>query len=186
MDEAKEVRKFWFAQPPELWFGPALDDEIRERFGALTQRAANGELDHWADSPRRRLSLILLLDQFPRNLHRGSAEAFAQEARALRWTLTGMQSGADAALDPVERLFFLMPLQHAESAVAQEESVAAFRRLADEAPEDCRELLAKAVESAEAHRAVIERFGRFPHRNAALGRASTNDEATFIAETRDW
>src|SRR5882724_3882998 len=109
MDEAKEVRKFWFAQPPELWFGPALDDEIRERFGALTQRAANGELDHWADSPRRRLSLILLLDQFPPNLHRGSAEAFAQEARALRWTLTGMQSGADAALDPVERLFFLMP-----------------------------------------------------------------------------
>jgi uncharacterized protein (DUF924 family) len=186
MDEAKEVREFWFAQGSEQWFGPVLDDEIRTRFGALTERAAAGLLDHWADSPRRRLSLIILLDQFPRNLYRGSEKAFAQDDRALALTLTGMQSGADAALGPVERIFFLMPLQHAESLQAQEESVAAYRRLLDDAPADDIDLFTQSLESAEAHRAVIERFGRFPHRNTALGRESTAEEAAFIAETPDF
>ena len=186
MDDAKEVREFWFAQDPDQWFGPVLDDEIRTRFGALTERAADGLLDHWADSPRRRLSLIILLDQFPRNLYRGSPKAFAQDTRALALTLTGMQCGADAALEPVERLFFLMPLQHAESIQAQEESVAAYRRLLEDAPPDETDLFRQALESAEAHRAVIERFGRFPHRNAALGRESTPEEAAFIAETPDF
>jgi len=183
MDDANEVRQFWFSRSLEEWFSPALDAEIRDRFAGLTERAASGELDHWANSPRRRLALVLLLDQFPRNLYRGTAKAFAQDAQALRWTLSGLQSGADAALDPLERMFFLMPLQHAESAAAQEESVAAYRRLAGEASEDQRETLEKALESAQAHHAIIKRFGRFPHRNAALGRASTQDEAAFIAET---
>jgi len=183
MDQAKEVREFWFARGPEEWFGPALDDEIRVRFGALTERAAQGLLDQWADSPRRRLSLIILLDQFPRNLHRGSGAAFAQDTHALALTVTGMQSGADAALEPLERLFFLMPLQHAESLQAQDESVAAYRRLLEDAPAGQEDLFRDALESAQTHRAVIERFGRFPHRNAALGRESTADELVFIAET---
>lgn len=195
MDEARAVREFWFGEGPpaaealtgreELWFGPkgrAHDDEIRTRFGALHERAAAGELASWADGPRRRLSLILLLDQFPRNMFRGSARAFATDAQALALTLTGMQSAADGALDTVERLFFYMPLQHAESRDAQDESQAAFRRLLAEAPPELRDLCTDALRSVEKHRAIIERFGRFPHRNSALGRPSTADEEKWLAE----
>ena len=84
MDDANEVRQFWFSRSLEEWFSPALDAEIRKRFAGLTERAASGELDHWANSPRRRLALVLLLDQFPRNLYRGTAKAFAQDAQALQ------------------------------------------------------------------------------------------------------
>ncbi len=172
-----------------LWFGddsaPELqaqtDENIRLRFGALAADAAAGRLTAWAGSPRRRLALILLLDQFPRNLHRGTAEAFAQDAEALRLALDGMQQGADAALDPVERIFFYMPLQHAESREAQQESAAAFARLAAEAPEGMESIFAGVQRYAGLHREIIERFGRFPHRNAALGRESTPEEAQWLA-----
>jgi uncharacterized protein (DUF924 family) len=149
------------------------------RFGALVERAARGELASWADGPRRRLSLILLLDQFPRNMFRGTARAFATDAQALALTLSGMQSAADAALEVVERIFFYMPLQHAESREVQEESVAAYRRLLAEAPPELHEHFASTLRSAENHRGIIERFGRFPYRNQVLGRSSTPEE-------RDW
>ena len=183
MDEARAVREFWFGMGPEGWFGDdGRDEEIRARFGALYERAAAGELDSWAAGPRGRLSLILLLDQFPRNMFRGTARAFATDSRALALTLTGMQSAADAALEPVERLFFYMPLQHAESRDAQDESVAACRRLLAEAAPDDKELCAGALRFAEEHRAIIERFGRYPHRNAILGRASTPEEIEFLKQ----
>ncbi|HLY52873.1 MAG TPA: DUF924 family protein [Steroidobacteraceae bacterium] len=190
MDEARAVREFWFgAGPPAarapFWFGEEgrrHDEEIRARFAALYGRAAAGKLAGWADGPRGLLSLILLLDQFPRNMFRGSARAFATDSQALALTLSGMQSAADGALAVVERLFFYMPLQHAESRDAQDESVAAYRRLLAEAPADLKELCTDAVQSAETHRGIIERFGRFPHRNAALGRESTADEERWLAE----
>jgi uncharacterized protein (DUF924 family) len=195
MDEARAVREFWFGQGPltantvaqraEFWFGAEgrhHDEEIRERFGALVERAAGGELASWADGPRRRLSLILLLDQFPRNMFRGSGRAFAGDAQALALTLTGMQSAADGALDVLERLFFYMPLQHAESRDAQDESVAAYRRLLGEAPPELHGLCEQALRSAEEHRAIIERFGRFPHRNRALGRESSEAEQQWLRE----
>jgi uncharacterized protein (DUF924 family) len=201
MDEARKVRDFWFGKTPlaaeqlprrmELWFGarPELkqhvDDTLRSRFGALVEQALAGDLAQWADGPRRRLSLILLLDQFPRNIFRGTARAYAGDEQALTLALTGMQSVADAALNPVERIFFYMPLQHAESLDVQDEAVSAYRRLADEAPEVIRTVFKSCLDFAERHRAVIQRFGRFPHRNQVLGRASTPEEAAWLKQGGD-
>jgi uncharacterized protein (DUF924 family) len=198
-DQARDVREFWFglasssaeelAERMRLWFGSAnspeeqraLDEEIRTRFGPLVELAARGALAPWADSPRRRLSLILLLDQFPRNIYRGTRRAFAADEKALSLALSGIQSGADAALDRIERLFFYMPLQHSESLEVQDESVAAYRRLLNEGPPELRPTLAEALEAAQTHRGIIERFGRFPHRNRALGRVSSSEEREFLA-----
>jgi uncharacterized protein (DUF924 family) len=199
MDEARSVREFWFGRLPlsaealrermAFWFGEdnlvltaQRDEQIRARFGELFERAAAGELESWADGPRRRLTLIIVLDQFPRNMFRGSARAFAFDEKALALALSGMQSGADAALDAVERIFFYMPLQHAESLEVQDESVAAYRRLQAEAPQELRGSLSGALEYAEQHRSIIERFGRFPHRNRLLGRASTPAEEAWLSE----
>jgi uncharacterized protein (DUF924 family) len=197
MDEARSVREFWFGSVPLsadgmnrrvlFWYGDessALrqrrDEHIRVRFGALLERAAKGELAAWADGPRRRLSLIILLDQFPRSIFRASARAFAYDGQALALALSGMQSAADAALNVVERIFFYMPLQHAETREVQEESVAAYRRLLAEAPAELNDSFAGALRSAENHRTLIERFGRFPHRNRALGRESTPEELDWL------
>ena len=150
------------------------------RFGALLERAARGELDAWADGPRRRLSLVILLDQFPRHIFRGTARAFDYDAQALGLTLSGMQSAADAALGVVERIFFYMPLQHAEVTEVQEESVAAYRRLLTEAPGELRPVFAGALRSAENHRAIVEKFGRFPHRNRLLQRPNTPAEDAWL------
>lgn len=197
MDEALEVRRFWFGRLPlkpdgvterlALWFGigpeeQQTDELVRTRFSGLVARAAAGELSTWADSPRRRLSLILLLDQFPRHVYRGSGRAFATDREALGLALSGMQSAADAALTPVERIFFYMPLQHAEVRDAQEESVAAYRRLLNEAPAELKQMFASSLEYAERHRSIVARFGRFPHRNRALGRANTPEEEAYLAE----
>jgi len=195
---AHDVLEFWFGSRPyapeavlrrmRLWFGdaaapelrPQADETLRQRFGVLATAAARGLFDTWESSPRRRLALILLLDQFPRHIHRGDARAYEQDRRALALTVGGMQLGADAALDPVERIFFYMPMAHAESRDLQEESVSAFRRLAAEAPAELSALFAAAVARAEQLSAIIERFGRFPHRNAALGRATTAEESDWL------
>ena len=198
MDEARTVREFWFGKLPpaleplnkrmDIWFAGEgavrrhLDDAIRQRFEPLVQQALQGELASWADGPRRRLSLILLLDQFPRNLYRGTSRSFAGDEQALQLSLTGMQSVADAALNPVERIFFYMPLQHSETREVQEESIAAYRRLLLEAPEALKDVFKNCLDYAERHRAVVERFGRFPHRNRILGRASTPEEIAYLQE----
>ena len=202
MDEARSVRDFWFGKLPlsaeqlqqrmRFWFGSQptplrrqRDETIRSRFGALLERAGAGELASWADGPRRRLSLVILLDQFPRNIFRGSARAFAYDTHALALTLSGMQSAADATLDVVERTFFYMPLQHAESREVQEESLAAYRRLLAEAPEEQRSFFASSLRSAEYHRELIEQFGRFPHRNKVLGRPNTPPEEQWLARNKE-
>jgi uncharacterized protein (DUF924 family) len=198
MDEARQVRDFWFGKLPlsaqalnqrlALWFpgdeGASVvrdrDEAIRARFGDLAERSALGELASWADSPRRCLSLIILLDQFPRNLHRGTARAFACDEQALAITLAGMRSAADGALDIVERIFFYMPLQHSEVREVQDESVAAYRRLLMEAPQELQGAFEESLKSAEQHRSIVERFGRFPHRNRALARVSTAEEEAWL------
>jgi uncharacterized protein (DUF924 family) len=196
---AHDLLHFWFGARPysaaqvqlhsRLWFGepdapeltPQADELIRERYGELTLEAERGGLTAWESGPRRRLALILLLDQFPRNIYRGTARAYAQDLRALSLTVSGMQFGADATLDPVERLFFYMPLMHAESLDLQEESVAAFRRLLDETEAALRFIFESSLRSAVQHRGIIERFGRFPHRNRALDRDSTPKELEWLA-----
>lgn len=189
--------EFWFGTDPLanqpgrmlLWFGkkdePAAareqrDSDLANRFHPLVEAAAAGELDHWSTSPHRRLALILLLDQFPRQIYRDQAQAFAQDGKALSLTLDGLQVGADAALKPLERLFFYLPMEHAESAAIQEESVAAFRRLLADAPPVQRRLFEGILEFAVKHQTVIQHFGRFPQRNAALGRTSSAEELAYL------
>jgi uncharacterized protein (DUF924 family) len=198
---AFEILNFWFGPRPytfvqvqqhsRLWFGephapeltPQTDELIKERFGDLTRDAAMGRLTTWESGARRRLALILLLDQFTRNIYRGTARAFAQDRRALTLTLSGMQYGADATLDPVERLFFYMPLMHAEDPDIQEEGVAAFRRLLEEAPSELHATFEASLAAAIEHRDIISRFARFPHRNRAMGRESTAEEVTWFASS---
>ena len=198
MDEARQVRDFWFGTLPmsaqalnerlQLWFAAEVpedvrqdrDETIRARFGALVERAAAGQLASWADSPRRCLSLIILLDQFPRAIYRGTARTFACDPQALGLTLSGMQSAADGALDVVERIFFYMPLQHCEAREVQDESVAAYRRLLAEAPQELRGAFENALQSAQEHRSLIEQFGRFPQRNRVLERVSSPEEEAWL------
>jgi uncharacterized protein (DUF924 family) len=200
---AQDVLDFWFGRDPtdprtltqhmRMWFGgndpPEVrrlrDDDIERRFGDLVLRAARGELDAWASSPHRRLALILLQDQFPRNIYRGTAQAFELDEHALALALSGMQTGADAALTTVERIFFYMPLQHAESMAVQEESVLAYSRLFDEATAPLRDAFASTLEFARLHRDIVQRFGRFPHRNAVLERTSSPEERSFLREQHD-
>ena len=199
---AQEVLQFWFGLKPytaaqviqrsRLWFGnpdapeltPQTDELIQSQFAGSVAAAARGELAAWESSPRRRLALILLLDQFPRNIYRGSAAAFTQDDKALRLAVSGMQFGADAALDPLERMFFYMPLMHAESLEVQDEGVAAFRRLLDEAPPELRSYFEDCLRYAQQHRDLIARFGRFPHRNKILGRESSPAEIEYLVSER--
>ena len=210
MDDALRIREFWFGKSltgplpgqgepasqavalnrrAELWFAkdPQLaaqqDEVIRSQFEALLERATRGELDSWADSPRRRLSLVILLDQFPRHVYRGTAKAFAYDPSALALTLSGMQLAADGALNLVERLFFYMPLQHAEAEEGQDESGSAYRRLAAEAPEQMRATFEESLQYAQEQREIIRQFGRFPHPNKILGRLSTPAENAFLAKS---
>src|SRR5262249_17283334 len=142
-----------------------------------------GELNHWKTYPRGNLSLIILYDQFPRNIYRGSAAAFADDQLALQLCLNGLAIAQDQELHPVERAFFYMPLEHAEDRALQEASVARFRRLAEFAPKSSREIFESFHEFAVRHKEVIDRFGRFPHRNAALGRMSTQEETEFLKQS---
>jgi uncharacterized protein (DUF924 family) len=170
------VIDFWFRElTPAQWFeggDPSLDDLIRRRFGDLLVQALAGGLDDWAGSPRGRLALIIVLDQFPRNIHRGLGESFAGDAHAQTLTLEGIAAGLDKGLNLAERQFFYMPLMHAEDVALQKQCVAQFEALKQE--------VEGVLGFATSHAAIIERFGRFPHRNDMLGRTSTPDEAEFI------
>jgi uncharacterized protein (DUF924 family) len=188
------VIEFWFGagsddattarERKKLWWGKdeALDAQIRDRFGRQVEAAARGDHDHWAQTPRGRLALILLFDQFPRNMHRGSAQAFAHDALARRLAIDGLESGADQSLRPIERVFFYLPLEHAELPDLQERCVALFRRLVWVVPAQQHELFRGYVRYAERHRDIIARFGRFPHRNAALCRTPTTGESEFLKQ----
>lgn len=185
--EAQAVLDFWFgaAGSPEhgtfrdLWFrkSDTTDREIVTRFGALIERALRGELAAWAREPRAALAQILLLDQFTRNAFRDTPRAFAGDAAALAAATSMVGQRQDETLDPLQRHFVYMPFEHAESITAQDESVRLFTRLAADRPD-----LQSALDYALRHRAVVERFGRFPHRNAILGRHSTVEELAFLSE----
>ncbi|MCP5152120.1 MAG: DUF924 domain-containing protein [Chromatiales bacterium] len=189
---AEAVLDFWLgaaanepaavAAASKRWFrgGETLDREIAQRFGTAIEAALDGGLEEWAASPRGRLALVILLDQFTRNVHRGTARAFAGDARARALTEAALESGEDRALTHIERLFLYLPLEHAEEPAAQERSVEAQRRLAAEAPAELAAYLADCVTHAEEHRDVVARFGRFPHRNTALGRETTPEERTYL------
>jgi uncharacterized protein (DUF924 family) len=164
--------KRWYSKDPEF------DARIRAEFGADLERAARGELDDWKSTPRGRLALVILLDQFSRNLHRGTAAAFANDARALALSREGISRGEDRTLAAVERQFLYMPLMHAEDREAQDLCVEVFRRASAELGGK----LDGVIPYAERHREIVARFGRFPHRNEMLGRSSTAEEIEFLKE----
>jgi len=188
------VLSFWFGdldedgvpQPEivERWFRPpaGFDEEVSAHFGDVIADAIAGRLDGWAAAPRGRLALILLLDQLTRNVYRGSARAFAGDAAAVALTLGALDAGEDRALRPIERSFLCLSLMHAEDLPHQDRCVAVFAALLGEAPPPLRAQIARSHEFAISHRETIRRFGRFPSRNAILGRATTPEEAAFLAE----
>ena len=167
----------------KIWFNASgeTDRDIRDCFGQDLRWAIDGELAGWERSPRGRLALIILLDQFTRNCFRGSPDAFASDGNAQRLVLQGLAMGHDLNLRPTERLFFYMPLMHAEDRAPQSEAVAQFEKLAADCDGALKETVEAFRDSALQHKEVIERFGRFPRRNALLGRSSTPEEKAYIA-----
>jgi uncharacterized protein (DUF924 family) len=193
-DSLESVLAFWFGAPgsaaeiagrqSKLWFGksPANDQAVIERFAATLTAATAGRLDHWVNTPRGRLALVIVLDQFPHHIHRDQPQAFATDPQALTHSLAALDAGEDRRLAPIERVFLYLPLEHAESLAMQEQSVSLYEQLAHEAAADERAVFDGFLDYARKHRDVVARFGRFPHRNAILGRPSTPDELEFLKQ----
>ena len=191
--DIQRVLEFWFADTAmnsprvdsrmDRWFGvdEGFDRQIREEFGDLVQQASANKLTDWADTPEGCLALIILLDQFRRNIYRGSAEAFTLDHIALKLCIDRTIAGDHKKLDAIQCLFFFMPLQHAESVPVQKKSVGIYQALAEESTDTMRETFLTAAQFAELHHDIVVEFGRFPHRNDILGRQNTDAEATFMA-----
>lgn len=182
---AQTVLDFWFGAPPSAtprteWFrkDPAFDATIRARFGALVETALAGGLRDWDATPQGALARIVVLDQFPRNMHRDTPRAFAGDTLALAAAQALVARGDDRRLAPLERWFAYLPFEHAEDLAMQHESLRLFGALADESPA----VGGHALLWARKHFDVIVRFGRYPHRNAVLGRPSTPEEVAFLRE----
>ena len=173
--DADDILHFWFTEStPAQWFAKddAFDALIRERYADQHRAAALGECWEWRATARGRLAEVIVLDQFSRNLHRGSPRAFAQDGMALALAQEAVQQGLDRQLAPTGRAFLYLPFMHSESRKVQARSVALYTALG----------LPDNLRFAQAHQAIVERFGRYPHRNAALGRASTPGEEAFLRE----
>jgi uncharacterized protein (DUF924 family) len=189
-----DILDFWFGPLDEhgsadsehmaRWWkkDPAFDDEIRRRFGDLSRAIDSRRLDSWLDDPRGRLAQIVVLDQFSRNMHRDTPAMFAGDPRALELALEGIARGHDRELSLDQRIFMYTPLVHSEELAHQERAVVLLAALRDSAPPSARERVAEVARYAEMHRDIVRRFGRFPHRNAILGRESSAEEIAFLQE----
>ncbi len=166
----------------KLWFhsNTNIDELIREDFDTDLRKAAENQLTDWAQTPRGRLALIVLLDQFSRNIYRGTAKAFAHDEQALSLCLAGIDAGNDLALAPIERAFLYLPLEHAEDLFMQDKSVALMKALLQSVTTATQPKLQSFLDHALGHRDIIARFGRFPHRNKVLARRSTPEELAFL------
>jgi uncharacterized protein (DUF924 family) len=178
--QPSEILEFWFegdaAEHREKWFEKdAAFDTLCARFTGAIRAARAGRYDHWAATPRGALALIILLDQLSRNVFRGSAEAYAADPHAREIARATIDAGFDTQLTPVERMFVYLPFEHAETIADQNESVRLYEALRDALGE-------KSIDYVARHRDVILRFGRFPHRNAVLGRISTPEEEAYLAQ----
>lgn len=187
------ILAFWFREHElsapqidgrmDVWFGEdaVLDHEIEKNFAEEIEQASKGKLNHWASKPRGCLALILVLDQFRRNVYRNTADAFSRDKLALKICVEGAMSKLDRELAPIERVFFYMPLQHSESRKVQTKSVDIYTRLAKSVSATYRETFETILQFAELHRDIIEQFGRFPHRNKLLGRENTKEEEEYLS-----
>lgn len=188
-----EVLTFWFMKKElsapqidgrmDVWFGDdqVFDHEVTKEFADEVERASEGELDHWAHEPRGRLALILLLDQFRRNMYRNTPEAFAKDKLALKLCVEGAAEKMDKGLSPIQRAFFYMPLQHAESRKVQRKSCEMYRHLAKDVSPTYKETFDTITQFAELHADIVEQYGRFPHRNKVLNRANTAEEDEYLS-----
>ncbi len=188
------VLGFWFGgrrtatevadEKTSLWWSrdDRIDREIIHRFATTAEAVATGRLDHWAGSARGLLALIIGTDQFPRNMYRNTPQAFSRDSIALGFARQCVDSGAAQQLRPIERVFAYLPFEHSEALSEQQRSVALYRALADSAAPKEAELFHGYLEFARRHYQVIERFGRFPHRNQILGRRSTDEEVAFLEQ----
>lgn len=190
----EDVLEFWFdgidrttALPPDgvmgFWFGgdAAVDSEIRKRFDEAVHEAHEGGFSSWEQESRSRLALIVLIDQFSRNVFRDDPRAYAADDRAQKLCLEGIGKGHDRDLHPLERLFFYMPLEHAEDSALQAQCVDLMKSIRDDVPDEEKQAYDGLVDYAVRHQRVVDRFGRFPHRNEVLGRESTPEEIEFLA-----
>jgi len=198
VDQARidEILSFWFKEhsltAPQIdarmdtWFGEsaAFDQEIANKFGDDVEAASDGKLAHWARKPHGRLALILLLDQFRRNMYRHTAAALKMDSTALRLCVEGAMEKKDSGLTPIQRVFFYMPLQHAESRKVQKKSAEIYTRLAAAVSPTYKETFQTIAQFAELHADIIEQFGRFPHRNKLLKRKNTPQEEEYLAADR--
>jgi len=192
--QPEHILDFWFgpvgttpsivARQRKLWFGKsaANDQAVTDQFANTLVTATAGQLDHWANTPRGRLALLVVFDQFPHHIHRDQPQAFATDPQALALSLEALKAGEDAQLAPIERVFLYLPLEHAESNGMQDRSVSLYEKLAHESTTDERALFEDFLNHARRHRDVVARFGRFPHRNAILGRPSSDDELEFLKQ----
>ena len=186
-DSATRLLSFWFEElAPKDWFiqRDTVDHALADRFGHLVAPAAAGALDHWMVQPETALALILVLDQLPRNLNRGTGEAFAHDPKALQTARDFIVRHRDAfeALPPEQKLFVLLPLEHAEDLAAQDESVQWFEYFAPGMTGEDKAFWDDVTDYAKRHREPIRRFGRFPHRNTVLGRTTTPEEAAWLEQ----
>ena len=192
-ERSEAILSFWFGELKDdydlgpkvaTWWkkDPSFDVAVKEAFGADLDRAIAGELDPWMAAPRSSLALVIVLDQFSRNVFRDSPRAWAQDAKALQVTLDALDRGHPAALRVVERQFLYMPLLHAEDAEHTARCCALMRDALASVPEPRREAFDGWASSAERHHEIVTRFGRYPHRNAVLARTSTPEEVAFLKE----
>ena len=187
------ILSFWFKEQElsapqidrrmDMWFSedPVFDHEIEKEFTDDIDAACAGNLNHWATESHGRLALIILIDQFRRNIHRNTAEAFSNDRMALKLCVEGAMEKKDKGLTPIQRVFFYMPLQHAESRKVQAKSLELYNRLAEAVSPTYRETFLTVAQFAELHKDIIDRFGRFPHRNKLLNRENTAQEAEYLA-----
>jgi uncharacterized protein (DUF924 family) len=181
---ARDVRDFWLDPGRLTRSAQSTAQLVRARFAGALEQAAAGALSAWTNSPRRALSLVIVLDQFSRLIHAGTPRCYAYDEQALATTLNGIHCGADATLTLIEQLYFCMPLQRSESLAMQEESLAIFERLASVARgADCA-LASSAVRTARDSHSIVARFGRFPRRNRVLGRTTTPEERAWLARAQ--
>jgi len=195
--EAEQLLRFWFGELSDgfsddehrrRWFSAEteFDQTCRVKFASLAARATDGELEDWLAEPRPRLGYILLCDQIPRNIYRGQALAFASDGQALNAARTGVDECMDQQLDFDERSFFYLPFEHSENLTDQHTCVGLFNALRDDTPEGFRHLTGAYLHHAHQHRDIVKRFGRFPHRNALLGREPTPEELNFLQDADDF
>ena len=192
METADAIHEFWFGtdvddvktaeQKKKLWWAKdtAVDDIIRQRFEKATLAVADNALDSWKSTPRGLLALILLTDQFPRNMYRGTSASFAYDHIALQLCQQALEQGIAQLLRPIERVFIYLPLEHSEAIADQERAVQLFEQLANDVPAEQKSIFDGFHQFAIRHRDIIARFGRFPHRNEILRRDLTEEEISFL------